>query len=367
MAAFFDGSDLHLVGAVGFDFFGDFFTHGDALYALAEAGRDRDLTIYLNSPGGIVTDGEGIANAIQSRNGKTTVVVAGVAMSAATIIACAADECVMSAGSLYMVHEPMLSVLYADAAELQRLVSLQKLAVNAYAQAYVAKTGKSDAQVREWMRDETYFGADEAVAAGFADRKSADVVNFAEVAPAFAYDDKRLFANAPQALTALASKKNWRLPTAKERGLAAATGQNKELSMSDNKNGGDMTAELERLRAENATMKASQDADTQAAKDAELEQLRAEKAERENTDAIMALEEATGREAQAKALAAAGVKAEAAKAILAAAPKAEADGGDKPLNGAGLGIGAKGSATAKASGREAMIASMKKLIEKDAR
>lgn len=208
MAAFFDGRDLHLVGAVGFDLFDDFFTHADALYALAEAGHGRELTVYLNSPGGIVTDAEGIANAIRARSGKTTIVIAGMAMSAATIIACAGDECVMSAGSLFMVHEPQVSVLYADSAELARSTSLQRLVTNTYVEAYTRKTGKSEGQIREWMRAETYFGADEAIVAGFADRKSAEVINFADAAPAFPYADSRVFAHAPRELTALASRKN---------------------------------------------------------------------------------------------------------------------------------------------------------------
>jgi len=338
MPAFFDGKDLHLVGAVGFDLFGDFFTHGEALYALAEAGVDRDLTIYLNSPGGLVFDAEGIASAIRARSGKTTVVIAGMAMSSATIIACAATECVISSGSIVMIHEPGVSLFAANSDGLASAANIQRLVTDTYVTAYVQKTGKPEAQIREWMKAETYFGPDEAVEAGFADRKSADVVDFASAAPAYAYGDKQIFAHAPERLIARAREKNWTLHAAKEGGpSAAATRQNKETSMSDDKKGGDTTAELERLRAENATLKASQDADTQAAKDAELAELRAERDARANADAIMALDEAKGNEVQAKALADAGVTAEKAKAILAAAPKAESGGNDRRrLNGEGL-------------------------------
>lgn len=298
MAAFFDGNDLHLVGAVGFELFGDFFTHGDALYALSSAGRDRDLTIYLNSPGGIVTEGEGIANAIMARTGKTTVVVAGMAMSAATIIACAADECVMSSGSLYMVHEPQVSFLYADSTELARSTTLQQLITSTYVEAYARKTGKPERQIREWMKAETYFGADEAVEAGFADRKSAEVVDFADAAIAFPYNDNQIFAHAPARLVALAKQQNWsrrdRTPS-------------KEPPMSQSRN------------SDAATAHASATA---------------------RIKAIMQADAANGRRELAEHLAFdTTLDEEAALAILAKAPfKDEFDEPDRPILGAGMGF-----------------------------
>lgn len=124
--------------------------------------------------------------------------------------------------------------------------------------------------------------------------------------------------------------------------------------MSDDKKGGDLTAELDRLRAENATLKASKDAESNEAIQQELAQLRAEKEARANEDAIMALEEAKGNETQAKALACAGVKVDAAKAILAAAPKAaESEYENRRLNGEGLN---GGSARPAAKGDRSILA-----------
>lgn len=111
--------------------------------------------------------------------------------------------------------------------------------------------------------------------------------------------------------------------------------------MSDKERADQLAAELAELKAQ---MKAGRDADASASLQQELETLRAEKAARENADAIMALEEAKGREAQAKALADAGVVADKAKAILAAAPKAKAEDDEdrfatRRLNGEGLNVG----------------------------
>ncbi|NDV88794.1 hypothetical protein GTW51_19035 [Aurantimonas aggregata] len=357
MACILNGSDLHLVGAVGFDIFDDYFTHADVLLAFARAGRDSDLTIHLNSPGGFTDQGEGIANAIKMRAGKTTVVVTGVAMSAATIIACAADEIVMCQGALWMVHEPQITLFFADSKGVESAAQYQRLVLDAYAEVYVERTGKTDGEVRAWMSATTYFGADEAIEAGFADRKSADVIDFAEAAPAFPYADQKIFAHAPDRLVARAREKDWTLRAAKQptASAAATPGQSQEIPMTDKDRADALAAEIETLKAE---MKASKDADTTASLQEELETLRAEKQARENTDAIMALEEAKGREPQAKALADAGVKAEAAKAILAASGKVEAENEPRRLNGQGL-TGKTSPTTAQAP---SMVANMRKLL-----
>lgn len=104
--------------------------------------------------------------------------------------------------------------------------------------------------------------------------------------------------------------------------------------MTDKERADALAAQVTELEAK---LKSGKDADATAALTKELEELRAKDQARENTDAIMALEEAKGNEAQAKALADAGVKPDAAKAILAAAPKAESGGNDRRrLNGEGL-------------------------------
>ncbi len=306
MAAFFDGQDLHLVGAIGFDLFEDYFTHGDVLYALAEAGRNRDLTIYLNSPGGVVDDGEGIANAIIARPGKTTVIVAGMAMSAATIIACSADECLMSDGSLYMIHEPNISLLDADSDGLEKATNLQRIATDGYARTYARKTGQSEKTVRDWMKKTAFFGADEAIEAGFVDGKTGEVVDFMDEVTAFPYG---IYANAPDRLVAMARKKHWTLSAEQPAGKRAAFSKRKGKTMPQQRKATTPTP--------------------QAAATARIR-------------AIMKAPEADGRQDLAEHLALeTEIDAEAARQIMNAAPRAEygADGFDPEPNGMHLGIG----------------------------
>ncbi len=74
--------------------------------ALAQIGRGADVTIRLNSGGGIATEGAAIHSALAAHTGRKTIVVEGIAASAASVIAMAGDEIVMALGALMMVHDP---------------------------------------------------------------------------------------------------------------------------------------------------------------------------------------------------------------------------------------------------------------------
>ena len=320
MAAILNGSDLHLSGTVGADLFDECFTYSQVVLALAGFDDRAELTVHLNSPGGYVDDGTSIYNLLRARSGRTVIVIEGMALSSASLIACAGDEVVMNPGTVYMLHEPMVTLLSANAAALRSAAQQQAAFTTTFANVYAMKSGKSEADIRALMTEETWLDPNAAVEAGFADRVGGDVIKLAARATAFDY---RIFDHAPERLVALASKKDWRLPDADTRAAtSAASRQPKEIPMTDKERADALAAELETLKAQ---MKSGEDADVTARMKAEIDELRTEKKARENTDAIMALDEAKGHEAQAKALADAGVEAEKAKAILAASPKGTAD------------------------------------------
>lgn len=328
MAAIMEDGKLTLAGDVGDLWSGEFFTHGDVVLALAQIEDDAPLTVYLNSGGGIASEGASIHALLSRREGRTDVVVDGVAASAASLIAMAGETVTMSAGSVMMIHDPA-NITIGNSADHAKTIEQLEAFATSFARVYAAKSGKSLDEARAIMKAERWFSPEEAVAEGFAD-KTTDAK-----AKAVAAFDYRAYAHAPQRLVALASKKNWRRPDVKEAASAAYSGQTQENLMTDKERADQLAAELEALKAQ---MKAGKDTAATASMQEELERLRAEKAARANADAIMALEEAKGNEAQAKALADAGVKVETAKAILAAAPKvsAESEFERRRLNGEGL-------------------------------
>ncbi|WP_024275971.1 head maturation protease, ClpP-related [Hyphomicrobium sp. 802] len=200
--------EIVLYGTVGDSYWSDGFSSMDVIEALASLGRDSDVTVRINSGGGVAWEGAAIFNALNAHRGKVTVYIDAIAASAASIIAMAGDEVVMRVGSLMMIHDPS-TITYGDAADHQKSIEvLSKLAAQ-MASIYAEKTGESAEAMREVMRVETWLTADEAVAQKFADKSDQAQ---AEEVTAFDY---RVYAHAPAQLTALASERNWK-PKQKE-------------------------------------------------------------------------------------------------------------------------------------------------------
>ena len=126
------------------------------------------VTLSINSPGGSLFDGVAIYNALKSHAATVTAKVMGVAASAASVIAMGADRIEMGAGTFMMVHKSA-SVTWGNADEMRATADwLDKIDMSMGA-IYVARTGKTADEVAALLSDETWFTADEAVEAGFAD------------------------------------------------------------------------------------------------------------------------------------------------------------------------------------------------------
>lgn len=127
------------------------------------------INLFVNSPGGSVYDAVAIMNALRRHKAKVVAVVDGLAASAASFIIQAADEVVMGVGTELMIHDAWSGV-YGNAEDLRREAdSLDRLS-NTIASIYAERAGGTEAEWREVMQAETWYSADEAVAAGLADR-----------------------------------------------------------------------------------------------------------------------------------------------------------------------------------------------------
>jgi len=161
------GGDLALYGDVG-DLWGDGsgFTARDVLEALAENGPG-DITVRLNSGGGLAFDGVAIYNALNAHDGKVVVSVDGIAASAASVIAMAGDEIAMGPGSHLMIHDPSAMTMGPASAHQKSAETLNALA-ESIASIYAKHTRKSKEEMRTMMLAETWMSAEEAVSLSFA-------------------------------------------------------------------------------------------------------------------------------------------------------------------------------------------------------
>lgn len=127
------------------------------------------IDLHINSPGGDVFDGRAIASAIAQHPANITAYVDGLAASAASFVATAADEVIMAPGSFMMIHNAW-AFTYGNADELRTTADLLDKIDGSLIEDYVRVSGASAEQVKAWMDAETWFTAQEAVDAGLADR-----------------------------------------------------------------------------------------------------------------------------------------------------------------------------------------------------
>lgn len=130
--------------------------------------KRQAMELHINSPGGDAFDGIAIYNALRSHDADLTVVVDALAASAGSVIAMAGDKVVMNHGSEMMIHDAHgLSV--GNAADMQGMGDLLSRLSDDIAGIYAERTGNTAKEMRDLMKSETWFNAEEAVEAGLAD------------------------------------------------------------------------------------------------------------------------------------------------------------------------------------------------------
>jgi ATP-dependent protease ClpP protease subunit len=194
-------AQLHIYGAIG-GYWGDV-AASDIVPALRATVADT-INVYINSPGGDVYDGIAIRNALRQHSARIVVTVDGLAASAASFIAVAGDEVIMGSNAELMIHDAWTIAI--GNAEDFRLVAgdLDRISQN-IATMYADKAGGTADEYRALMKAETWYSADDAVAAGLADRVDTDAQSSViSIANARLTNTQRDAAPAPLAPAAMA-------------------------------------------------------------------------------------------------------------------------------------------------------------------
>lgn len=161
-----------------------------ALVHQALEGVTEDVVIKLNSNGGDVFEGIEIYNYLKAHPSHITVEVTGLAASAATFIVAGADKAIMNTGTTFMIHEAS-SFAWGNKSELQKVLNALETIDDSIISIYEAKTGQSKEQLTDWMAEEKWFSAEDAVRFNFADevkKEQLDVVALVDNAVAKAME-----------------------------------------------------------------------------------------------------------------------------------------------------------------------------------
>lgn len=130
----------------------------------------RDVTVRINSGGGDVFAAHAIHNQLVGYKGRVTVVIDGLAASAATIIAVAGDRIIMPSNALFMIHNPAIGLSdYYGADELLKAAEALNTIKGSIVAAYRKRCKASAEELAAMMDAETWMGAAECLEKGFVD------------------------------------------------------------------------------------------------------------------------------------------------------------------------------------------------------
>ncbi|MBG4581750.1 Clp protease ClpP [Pseudomonas aeruginosa] len=156
------------------------------------------ISLRIHSPGGDVFEGTAIYNLLKNHPARVEAHVDGLAASMASVIAMAADTIYMPENAMMMVHRPW-GIQGGEADDMRRYADLLEKIEGTMVAAYMAKTGKSEEEIKSLLKAETWMDGREAVEAGFADQLTEPLAAAAQLT------SKRMkeFAHMPEALKAL--------------------------------------------------------------------------------------------------------------------------------------------------------------------
>lgn len=126
------------------------------------------IHLRINSPGGSAFGGQAIAQALREHKANVIAHIDGIAASAATIVANAADESTISPGGMYMIHRAW-TITIGNAIEMRSLADVLDQLDKTIAAQYASKTGMAESKIIALMDEETWMTAAMAVEHGFVD------------------------------------------------------------------------------------------------------------------------------------------------------------------------------------------------------
>lgn len=160
---------IYLYGTIGYDYWDEESSNTAKSFSKTLDKLDKKpLDIHIDSLGGDVYEGFGIASAIQRYEGYTTIYIDGIAASAASYIAVMGDKVVMTQYSQIMIHNAW-TYCSGNAEELIRQAEQLRGIDQQIAGIIAGRSGMSVDDVAEAMSKETWYTAEDSLENGLCD------------------------------------------------------------------------------------------------------------------------------------------------------------------------------------------------------
>jgi ATP-dependent protease ClpP protease subunit len=129
---------------------------------------EKPVTVLINSPGGDFFEGVTIYNMLREHPAQVTVKILGLAASAASVIAMAADRIEIASLGFMMIHNTQW-VAAGDRHVMKETHDIMEVFDQASADMYAKRTGQDVADIGAMLDAETWMAGQKAVDKGFAD------------------------------------------------------------------------------------------------------------------------------------------------------------------------------------------------------
>ena len=134
-----------------------------------ETAAGQDLDVHISSAGGSAFDAIAIYDLLKKYPGNVTIYIDALAASAASIVAMAGQNTIMSKYALLMIHKPMIGT-GGNADELLKDIQMLNVVQSRLAQIYMDKTGLDGVTINSLIDSVTWMTADQALDLGFIDQ-----------------------------------------------------------------------------------------------------------------------------------------------------------------------------------------------------
>lgn len=141
---------------------------------LQAIGEVDNIDLRINSPGGDVFDGIAIHNAVKNHKAKVTAYIDGIAASAASFIAMAADSIIMPSNAFMLVHGAS-GMSFGNAEDMRKMAEDLERINASLTSTYAARTGKTAAKVEALMAEDRLIDAAECLDFGLCDEMTEPV------------------------------------------------------------------------------------------------------------------------------------------------------------------------------------------------
>ena len=140
------------------------------LHHLEHEDHAAPITMYINSPGGSVSDGLAIIDTMHALKAPVTTVCVGTAASMGALLFVSGQERLMLPNASLMIHDPLTLGISGSALDVERKTKKLMKTRKTVAKILSEATGHTPEEILDITSTDRYFDAEDALEFGLADR-----------------------------------------------------------------------------------------------------------------------------------------------------------------------------------------------------